>query len=108
MKPSIILETGQEICGDVVVGADGVHSAAAEAVLGRENKPVTPVHANCCYRFLIPACKLEGDAETRFWNEERDGWLRLFPHNETKRRLITYPCKKCVLNRNYIGLLSLC
>ncbi|PNY23864.1 3-hydroxybenzoate 6-hydroxylase 1 [Tolypocladium capitatum] len=96
MKPSITLEGGQEICGDVVVGADGVHSTAAEAVLGRQNQPVPPVYSNCCFRFLIPAHKLEEDPETRFWNEGRGGWTRIFPHNDTKRRIVTYPCRKCV------------
>lgn len=103
MKPSIMLASGQEICGDVVVGADGVHSAAAEAVLGCRNQPVPPVHSNCCYRFLIPASKLEEDPETRFWNEERDGWARIFPHNDTKRRLVVYPCRKYVYIRAFPG-----
>ncbi|POR39508.1 3-hydroxybenzoate 6-hydroxylase 1 [Tolypocladium paradoxum] len=98
-----LTQSGQEICGDVVVGADGVHSAAAEAVLGSKNQPVPPVHSNCCYRFLIAASTLEEDPETRFWNEERDGWARLFPHNDTKRRLVVYPCRNNAIH-NFVGI----
>ncbi|KND86592.1 3-hydroxybenzoate 6-hydroxylase 1 [Tolypocladium ophioglossoides CBS 100239] len=103
MKPSIILEGGEEICGDVVVGADGIHSAAVEAVLGCKNQPVPPFHSNSCYRFLIPASTLEEDPETRFLNEDRDGWTRLFPHNDTKRRLVVYPCRNNTIH-NFVGI----
>lgn len=93
-KPSILLGGGQEICGDVVVGADGVHSGAAETVVGHENQPVPPVHSNYCYRFLVSAATLDEDPETRFWNEQREDWTRLFVHNGTKRRMVVYPCRE--------------
>ncbi|KAF7561127.1 hypothetical protein G7046_g3003 [Stylonectria norvegica] len=92
LKPSLTLSTGEEICGDVVIGADGVHSIASVTVMG-EKRPVPPVHFNCCFRFLIPAETLEEDPATRFWNEDREGWTRLFPHNETQRRIVAYPCR---------------
>lgn len=95
-KPSIRLQGGLEICGDVVVGADGVHSCAAEAVVGRESRPVPPLYSNYCYRFLVPAATLDQDPETRFWNEKREGWTRLFVHNDTKRRIVSYPCREYV------------
>lgn len=79
--------------GDVVIGADGVHSSASEAVLGRRNDPVAPQHSNFAFRFLIPASTLEEDPETRFWNDDSDGWTRLFVDNHTKRRLVAYPCR---------------
>ncbi|KAJ6445238.1 3-hydroxybenzoate 6-hydroxylase 1 [Purpureocillium lavendulum] len=69
VKPSITLSGGQEISGDVVVGADGIHSTATEAILGERSQPMPPVHHNFCYRFLIPSSALEVDPETRFWNE---------------------------------------
>ncbi|PHH92705.1 hypothetical protein CDD83_5942 [Cordyceps sp. RAO-2017] len=94
LKPSIVLQSGEQVEGDVVIGADGIHSLAAETVLGHKNQPVPPVHSNCCYRFLIPAATLDEDPETRFWNEGRDGWTRMFPDNETKRRIVVYPCRE--------------
>lgn len=88
------LQDGDEIECDLVVGADGIHSIAAETVLGRKNPAVAPLLHNCCYRFLIPAEVLEKDSETKFWNEDADGLIRLFPDNKTNRRLVSYPCRK--------------
>ncbi|KAJ6437293.1 FAD binding domain-containing protein [Purpureocillium lavendulum] len=102
-KPSIVLQGGQEIVGDVVIGADGVHSQASEAIVGRGNDPVQPIHYNSCYRFLIPASVLEEDAETRFWNEGADGWGRLFIDYSTRRRLVTYPCRNNTIY-NFVGI----
>lgn len=62
--------------------------------MGRKNQPVAPSHSNCCFRFLIPASVLDEDPETKFWNEDRDGWTRLFPHDDTRRRLVVYPCRE--------------
>lgn len=95
-KPSIILSGGQEVCGDLVIGADGVHSLAPEAILGRKNEPVAPAHSNYCYRFLIPVERLEADPDTNFFVEGRDGWTRIFPDNSKQRRLVVYPCRKYV------------
>ncbi|KAM5349040.1 hypothetical protein ACJ41O_008863 [Fusarium nematophilum] len=92
--PSITLSGGEKITGDVVIAADGVHSLASELVTGQQTRAAPPRHANCCFRFLITAATLEDDADTRFWNEDCDGWARLFPHNETNRRLVVYPCRE--------------
>lgn len=89
---------------DVVIGADGIHSLATEAVLGRKNEPVSPANANVCYRFLIPTERLERDAETRFFTKDIAGWSRLFAHNEMKRRLIVYPCRGNTI-LNFVGML---
>ncbi|KHN94840.1 Aromatic-ring hydroxylase-like protein [Metarhizium album ARSEF 1941] len=102
-KPSIRLVTGREICGDLVIAADGVHSLASEAILGRKVEPVDPVHANCCYRFLIPVENLEADPETRFFTEGRDGLMRIFDDAGTPRRLVVYPCRNNTF-LNFVGL----
>lgn len=88
------LRDGTTIHADIIVGADGVHSVAAEAVLGRKVKPVKPVHANFCYRFLIPADVVEADPDTRFYNQERDGQTRLMAHHDGKRRIVSYVCRR--------------
>ncbi|KAF4974208.1 hypothetical protein FDECE_18693 [Fusarium decemcellulare] len=103
-KPSITLAGSQEICADLVIGADGVHSLASQAVTGQENEPVAPSHSNQCFRFLIPSSVLEQDPETRFWNEDCDGWTRLFPHDETKRRVVAYPCRDSNTIHNFVGI----
>ncbi|KJZ69560.1 hypothetical protein HIM_11053 [Hirsutella minnesotensis 3608] len=101
--PSITLRNGQQICGDLVVGADGVHSSASGAVQGHKNDPVPPVHSNSCYRFLIPAATLEDDPETRFWNQDCNGWARVLAHNKTGRRIFTYTCRDNSIH-NFVGI----
>ncbi|RSL91768.1 hypothetical protein CEP51_000100 [Fusarium floridanum] len=54
----ITLETGEEIHGDVIIGADGIHSVVRTAVL-REEKGALPTGTSA-YRMLIPIKKLEG------------------------------------------------
>ncbi len=92
--PSITLASGEVIEGDIVVGADGIHSVASEAVLGYRTTPVSPAHQNYCYRFLIPASVLEADPETRYWNVGTEGKGRLFVDNERQRRLVSYVCRE--------------
>lgn len=91
--PSITLEDGTLYTGDVVIGADGVHSKASTAVLGERLIPVSPKPYNYAYRFLINAEDLEKDPETRFWNEDREGWTRIFTH-ASDRRIVVYPCRE--------------
>ncbi|RYP63288.1 hypothetical protein DL771_009359 [Monosporascus sp. 5C6A] len=100
---SITLASGEVIEGDVVIGADGVHSLASETVLGYENRPVAPSHYNYCYRFLIPSSTLQADLETRSWNAGMEGKTRLFADNENRRRLVAYACRDNTIN-NFVGL----
>ncbi|KAK3330755.1 FAD binding domain-containing protein [Apodospora peruviana] len=106
--PSITLADGTIVKGDLVIGADGIHSLASETVLGRKVEPTPPAHYNCCYRFLIPAATVEADPETRFWNldaehpGEKPG-LRIITHNETSRRMVSYPCRNHEVH-NFVGI----
>lgn len=84
------------IHADVVVGADGVHSKAAEAILQRKVEAIAPQHSNIAYRFLIAASVLDADPETKFWNERNMSRATIFPDNKTQRRLVSYPCRKWV------------
>ncbi|OHW89735.1 FAD binding domain-containing protein [Colletotrichum incanum] len=99
--PAVYLQDGEEVRADLVVGADGIHSIAGKTVLGYENPPVPPNHYNSCYRFLIPAEVLENDPETKFWNENVDGLVRLFQDDKNDRRLISYPCRNNTIH-NFI------
>jgi salicylate hydroxylase len=89
----VTLIDGSVIKSDVVIGCDGIHSRAVEAVLGRANEPVPSKDLyNFCYRFLIPATEIESDPDTRFWNEDDDGRMKFFISD--MKRLISYPCRK--------------
>ncbi|OAA56784.1 FAD binding domain-containing protein [Cordyceps fumosorosea ARSEF 2679] len=98
VAPSITLRDGSTIPADFIVGADGVHSRAAAAVLQREVKAIAPKYSNLCYRFLIPASVLEEDPKTRHWNVGNRSRMRVFPHNETQRRLVSNTV------HNFVGL----
>jgi salicylate hydroxylase len=53
----VTLEGGEKVGGDIIIGADGIHSAVRTAVLGEERKAIpTGISA---YRMLIPTEKLE-------------------------------------------------
>ncbi|KAK0614474.1 hypothetical protein B0T14DRAFT_438288 [Immersiella caudata] len=93
--PSVTLAGGEVVTADLVVAADGVHSGAVEVVLGRQNPPQPQEVHNGCYRFLIPAGELDGDEETKWWNEggENDGRMRIFVNGKTGNRFVSYPCR---------------
>ncbi|KAK3694143.1 FAD binding domain-containing protein [Podospora appendiculata] len=104
--PSITLADGTVVQGDLVIGADGIHSLASEAVLGRKIEPAPPAHYNFCYRFLIPAETLAADPVTKFWTTSPDGslpGLRIVTHNETNRRMVSYPCRDYEVY-NFVGI----
>lgn len=83
---SITLSDGLQVEGDVVIGADGVHSKSRKFVLGGD---VTPFSSGkSAFRFLLEKrCALEDPDTARF--EFKDGefmsWLG------TDRRIIVYP-----------------
>ncbi|KAM6505983.1 hypothetical protein FSOLCH5_014160 [Fusarium solani] len=54
----ITLESGEEIYGDMIIGADGIHSVVRTAVLGEERGALPT--GTSAYRMLIPIEKLEG------------------------------------------------
>jgi salicylate hydroxylase len=92
------LKDGTVVHGDLVVGADGIHSISAVTVLGSSNPPQPAQHSNCCYRFLIPRVEVENDPETSFFTKSLVGMqgLRIWPDPENARRLVYYPCREYV------------
>jgi salicylate hydroxylase len=80
-----------------VIAADGVHSLAVEHVLGRPHPAEVPTggKANLCYRFLIPKADVDGDPETRFFNESPQSvGCRVWADLQGRKRLISYPCRE--------------
>ncbi|ORY58182.1 salicylate hydroxylase [Pseudomassariella vexata] len=102
VTPSITLANGHVQTADVVIGADGIHTTAIEAVLGRSNPPVPSKDMyNFCYRFLIPAADIEQDSQTRFWNEDDDGRMKFFVGD--MKRLVSYPCRNNEIH-NFVAI----
>lgn len=91
---SIELQNGTIVAADLVIAADGVHSIAVQSITGKLSPTKPGNHTNCAYRFLIPSKALDTD-ETRFFNQDPGAaGLRIFPHPEERRRLVSYPCRK--------------
>lgn len=90
------LKDGTVVSGDLVIGADGIHSVSVTTILGRPNPPQPAQHSNCCYRFLIPRDDVENDPETSFFTKKLVGrqGLRIWPDAANARRLVYYPCRE--------------
>ncbi|MDO2934626.1 FAD-dependent monooxygenase [Paeniglutamicibacter sulfureus] len=70
---------------DVLVGADGIHSAVRESIFGPEHPTFTGVVA---YRAVVPVSRL-GDlpnveAFTKWWGDDKDTQIVTFPLNSGK------------------------
>ncbi|KAF5875526.1 putative salicylate hydroxylase protein [Botrytis fragariae] len=90
---SVTLADGTIKTADLVVGADGVHSAAVKKVVGYENPAIST--GILCFRTLMPVQEIRDDPECAFFMEEMEGKLRMFTwpkHNHQK--VVWYPCRE--------------
>ncbi|OIW33066.1 FAD/NAD(P)-binding domain-containing protein [Coniochaeta ligniaria NRRL 30616] len=102
--PSITLADGTVVAADLVIAADGIHSAAVEAILGHSNAPQPANHSNCCYRFLISKAELEAHEDTKFFVQPPENLIcRIYADHERNRRLVTYPCRDYEV-MNFVGI----
>jgi len=82
----VTLASGEVVQGDVVVGADGVHSVTRRTLVGENVKPFGC--GKSAFRFLIPRQSAKEDPEaSRFANEE--GQLIIWYSDD--RRIVMYP-----------------
>ncbi|KAK2798504.1 hypothetical protein FQN51_007658 [Onygenales sp. PD_10] len=95
---SIILENGEKYTGDVVIGADGVHSKTRDAVTGGTVKPFDC--GKSAFRFLLPTQVLLDDPATKEY-AEKENCLRIFLAND--RRLVMYPCENSTI-MNFVAI----
>jgi 2-polyprenyl-6-methoxyphenol hydroxylase-like FAD-dependent oxidoreductase len=95
---TISFDDGTEVQGDLVVGADGVHSSMRAFIPGGDLKAFDS--GKSAFRFLIPTESLASDPKTSGFVEKDDHlsmWIGL------DRRLIMYPCvNKTVMN--FVGI----
>jgi 2-polyprenyl-6-methoxyphenol hydroxylase-like FAD-dependent oxidoreductase len=84
---TLVLENGSTFHGDVVIGADGVHSKTRLAVPGGHIKPFSS--GKSAFRFLIPRKTLLEDPLTRDF-VGNEGLLIMFIAED--RRFVMYPC----------------
>jgi salicylate hydroxylase len=97
------LSDGSVINADIIIVADGVHSAGVEAILGKPNPPLPARHDNCCYRFLIPRQDLIDDPDTKpFVEGFYATGARLFTDPQDRsRRLVSYMVRGYVNSSPY-------
>ena len=69
-EAGIILDSGEEVTADVVIGADGVRSKARELVLGYVDKPKSSGYA--VFRAWFTNEEMMKDPETRRFCENGD------------------------------------
>ncbi|KAM0793765.1 hypothetical protein ACM66B_001183 [Microbotryomycetes sp. NB124-2] len=85
------LEDGETVRGDVIVGADGIHSVTRAAILGE--KIVAQPTGHSAYRCLIPAEKVRADPELAWLVDVSNPGLATFVGHD--RRVVAYPCRRC-------------
>jgi 2-polyprenyl-6-methoxyphenol hydroxylase-like FAD-dependent oxidoreductase len=87
-EPSITLEGGEEVKGDLVIGADGVHSVLRAHITG-DDIPVKSIGMSC-FRALIPTSKIQSNPRTAHLVERKGDMTARYGAN---RSMITYPCR---------------
>ncbi|KAK2736756.1 hypothetical protein FQN55_001518 [Onygenales sp. PD_40] len=92
------MENGGIYTGDIVIGADGVHSKTRDVITGGTVKPFDS--GKSAFRFLISRQILLDDPITREY-VERENCLSMFFGND--RRLVVYPCQDSAV-LNFVGI----
>ncbi|KAL4914083.1 hypothetical protein BDW62DRAFT_148850 [Aspergillus aurantiobrunneus] len=85
---TITLENGEVVTGDVVLGADGIHSAAKSKLPGGENIKTFSSGKNA-FRFLIARKDALEDPETTDLAQELGTW---YMFDSSELRVVVYPC----------------
>jgi salicylate hydroxylase len=79
VKPCALLDSGERLEADVMIGADGIHSAVRAALFGQESPVFTGMVA---YRAVVPSAKLDIpnlDAFTKWWGPDPSSQIVTFP-----------------------------
>ncbi|GAB1196710.1 hypothetical protein APSETT444_005985 [Aspergillus pseudonomiae] len=84
---TITLEDGKRVEGDLVLGADGVHSVARRHVSGKEVKAFSS--GRNAFRFMIPRKEVLDDPETAHM-VQTNGTLHMW--HSADRKVVIYPC----------------
>lgn len=89
----VTTESGEVLQADLIVAADGVHSAAVKHVLGDDVVPAGDT-GWACMRWLVPTEDLLSDPETA--HLVQDSVTRYFTAADGAAGFVWYPCRKCV------------
>ncbi|KAL4939783.1 hypothetical protein BDV06DRAFT_230809 [Aspergillus oleicola] len=91
---TVTLEDGAVYTGDLVLGADGMHSKTVKAITGHEQKKEDT--GQNTFRFLVPVSKLQENPTTAALLDKigLDG-VHVFANAD--RRIVVYPCRRGAL-----------
>jgi 2-polyprenyl-6-methoxyphenol hydroxylase-like FAD-dependent oxidoreductase len=95
---TLTLENGTEVNGDLIIGADGVHSRTRASIPGGNKQPFDS--GKSAFRFMISTEKLASDPETAAPVAKLD---RLTMWIAEDRRLVMYPCVNSTL-MNFVAI----
>ncbi|KAK7518405.1 uncharacterized protein IWZ02DRAFT_317869 [Phyllosticta citriasiana] len=84
----VFLEDGSSISGDLIIGADGIHSKLRTAILGKSQRAI-PTGLSA-YRLMIPIKKLQGSDFARKINPAEPFTSMMMGYD---RRLVMGPCR---------------
>ncbi|RAL03650.1 putative salicylate hydroxylase [Aspergillus ibericus CBS 121593] len=86
----VTLENGTKYTGDLVIGADGIHSRCVRSVTGDSQQKEST--GQNCFRFLIPTSKMRSNPLTAsLLDKMGSGGVHVFASGD--RRLVIYPCR---------------
>ncbi|OWT60380.1 monooxygenase [Candidimonas nitroreducens] len=91
-RPSVLLSNGERVAGDLIVGADGVHSRVRRAIVGADQPVFSGMHA---WRGVIPTNRLPGHLR----KPAGVNWVG------PGRHVIHYPLRRCELT-NFVGIVE--
>ena len=94
----IVLESGEKIYGDVIIGADGVHSVVKDFVAQESGKAVHSGMA--AFRFLLESAKLQADPELASLLDMSKNHIKLLADTSDmskERHIVFYACQGLVL-----------
>ncbi|VZH94270.1 unnamed protein product [Fusarium fujikuroi] len=84
---TVFLEDGSQVQGDLVVGADGVHSRSRSKVVGKDWKAYSS--GKSAFRFLVPRKDVLDDPETAHFAQHNGQLIICYAAD---RRIVMYPC----------------
>ena len=96
-RGTITLEGGQSYTGDLVVGADGVHSAVVKSLAEAGEDLSAHFGPVNMYRFMVPSDKMLGDPLVSRFFDQLDWQHSLYGFQRPGRTLIMYPCRQTSL-----------
>jgi salicylate hydroxylase len=88
----VILENGEKMKADLVIGADGLHSEAVKHVIGYVN-PTVPKGMSV-FRWLMTSQEILNDPETKGLIDEYEGRAIYYVDGKAGKRIVWYGCRE--------------